>query len=120
MKRDGQINFGVFCPETPIVQIVGQALLIGVEVEGRDLSSCNQEANRDVHRERRLARPALSTTEHNHVRCTSQHAKRAVFHLSLRHLPTTNRTGGKLFLHQVLPGCSAPLEVSGFPPGHRG
>ena len=45
---------------------MGQTLLIGVEVEGRDLSSCNQEANRDVHRERRLARPALSNTEHNH------------------------------------------------------
>src|SRR4051812_36268221 len=50
-----------------VADVVGEALLAAIEIDGRDALASLQKGHGNVQAGRRLARPALLVSKHNHV-----------------------------------------------------
>jgi hypothetical protein len=55
-------------PGAPVLDVVGEALLAAVEIDGGDALPCLEQRHRDMHCGGRLARTALLIAEHHDMR----------------------------------------------------
>jgi hypothetical protein len=68
MHRHLQVDAGAPGPGPAVLDVVGEALLPGVEVDGRHPLPDGQQGNGYMHRGGRLAGAALLVTEHDDMR----------------------------------------------------
>src|SRR3954470_10888221 len=67
MGWDFEVELRALAPRAAVLDIVGQALLPRVEIDGGDALAGFHQGNRDVDGERRFTRAAFFIADHDHV-----------------------------------------------------
>ncbi len=68
MSGHFELDMGAFSPVTAVLDVMGEAFLAGIQVDGRDALAGLQQRDGDVHRRGRFSRAAFFVTKHDDVR----------------------------------------------------
>ena len=68
MHRHFELDAGARRPVAPVLDVMGEALLPRIEIDGRDPLPGIHQGDRDMHRGGRFARAAFLVAEHDDVR----------------------------------------------------
>ena len=74
MRRHFELEAGVLGPGAAVVDVVREALLARVEIDGGDALAGFQQRDRDMHRDRGLARAAFFVAEYDAIGRARPHA----------------------------------------------